>query len=57
MRSAERFLVRLDQETAEPVAGVSADVASSEDVLVAVDSVWTTAFDDAALFRLPLDSR
>lgn len=56
VRTAERFLVRLDPDTAEPVGGVSADVESSGDVIVAFDSVWTTAFDDAALFRLPSDA-
>ncbi len=56
VRSAERFLVRLDPDTAEPVAGVAADVESSGDIVVAFDSVWTSAFDDAALFRLPIDS-
>ena len=56
MRSADRFLIRLDPDTAEPVAGVAADVESSGDIVVAFGSVWTTAFDDAALFRLPIDA-
>jgi hypothetical protein len=56
VRNAERFLIRLDPDTAAPVAGVIADVESSGDVLVAFDSVWTSAFDDAALFRLPIDT-
>lgn len=56
VRTGERFLVRLDPDTAEPVAGVTADVESNGDVVVAFDSVWTTAFDDAALFRLPGDA-
>lgn len=54
VRSAERFLVRLDPDTAAPVGGVTADVESSGDVVVAFDSVWTSAFDDAALFRVPV---
>jgi hypothetical protein len=55
VRSAERFVVRLDPGTGAPVAGVSADVESAGDVIVAFGSVWTTAYDDAALFRLPPD--
>jgi hypothetical protein len=35
------------------VSGVSADVESAGDAVVAFGSVWTTASDDAALFRLP----
>ncbi|WP_448626110.1 hypothetical protein [Geodermatophilus sp. URMC 64] len=53
VRSAERFLVRLDAATGAPVSGVSADVESAGDVVVAFGSVWTTAYDDAAVFRLP----
>jgi outer membrane protein assembly factor BamB len=53
LRSGERFLVRLDAATGTPVSGVSADVESSGDVVVAFGSVWTSASDDAALFRLP----
>jgi outer membrane protein assembly factor BamB len=56
VRSGERFLIRLDPDTAAPVAGVAADVESSGDIVVAFDSVWTTAFDDATLFRLPIDA-
>jgi outer membrane protein assembly factor BamB len=56
VRSADRFLIRLDPDTAEPVAGVTADVESSGDIVVAFDSVWTTAYDDAALFRLPVEA-
>lgn len=56
VRSEARFLVRLDPDTAEPVAGVAADVESSGDIVVAFGSVWTTAFDDAALFRVPIDA-
>jgi hypothetical protein len=53
VRSADRFLVELDPGDATPVRGVSADVTSSGDITVAFGSVWTTAFDDAALFRVP----
>jgi hypothetical protein len=53
VRSADRFLARLDPVSGEPVAGISADVESIGDVVVAFGSVWTTAYDDAALFRLP----
>jgi sugar lactone lactonase YvrE len=53
LRNGERFLVRLDASTGAPVSGVSADVGSAGDVVVAFGSVWTTASDDAALFRLP----
>jgi sugar lactone lactonase YvrE len=56
VRNAERFLIRLDPDTGAPVAGVVADVESSGDIVVAFDSVWTSAFNDAALFRLPIDT-
>jgi outer membrane protein assembly factor BamB len=56
VRSADRFLIRLDPDTAEPVAGIAADVESSGDIVVAFGSVWTTAYDDAALFRVPIDA-
>jgi len=56
VRSADRFLIRLDPDTAEPVIGIAADVESSGDIVVAFDSVWTTAYDDAALFRVPIDA-
>ena len=53
LRDGDRFLVRLDASTGAPVSGVSADVESAGDVVVAFDSVWTTASDDATMFRLP----
>jgi len=53
VRNAERFFVRLDAATGKPVSGVSADVESGGNVAVAFGSVWVTAYDDAALFRLP----
>ncbi|NYJ05559.1 hypothetical protein [Petropleomorpha daqingensis] len=53
LRNGERFLVRLDAATGAPVSGVSADVESAGDVVVAFGSVWTTAYDDATMFRLP----
>jgi len=55
VRSGERFLVQLDAATGTPVSGVSADVESAGDVVVAFGSVWTSAFDDEVLFRLPRD--
>jgi outer membrane protein assembly factor BamB len=55
VRSTDRFLVRLDPATGMPTGGVSADVDSGGDTVVAFGSVWTTAYDDAALFRIPVD--
>jgi outer membrane protein assembly factor BamB len=56
VRSAERFLVRLDPDSGAAVGGISADVESSGDVVVAFGSVWTTAYDDATLFRIPAEA-
>ncbi len=53
VRSAERFLVRLDPTDARPVEGFSSDTPSGGDLTVAFGSLWTSAFDDATVFRLP----
>jgi outer membrane protein assembly factor BamB len=55
VRNDDRLLVRLDATDGTPVSGVSADVGNAGDVAVAFGSVWTTAADDASLFRLPAD--
>jgi streptogramin lyase len=55
VRSAKRFLVRLDPTDGQPVEGFSsADTPSAGSVLVAFGSVWATAYDDEALFRIPI---
>ena len=56
VRSAKRFLVRLDPADGQPVEGLSsADTPSAGSALVAFGSVWATAYDDEALFRIPID--
>jgi streptogramin lyase len=48
VRNADDFLVRIDRETER----ITADVTSGGDVIVVDGHVWTTAYDDAALFVL-----
>lgn len=52
VRSKDQFLRHVDPATNKVTEGLSADVTSSGDVLVAFGSVWTSAYDDATLFRL-----
>lgn len=55
VRSADRFLVRLDPEDGSPVEGISSpDTPSGGDTIVAFGSLWTTAYDEATLFRISL---
>lgn len=55
VRSADRFLVRLDPKDGRPVEGISSpDTPSAGDMLLAFGSLWTTAYDDGTLFRLSL---
>lgn len=54
VRSAERFLLRVDVVTGEIRGEFDAGVDSGGEVIVAFDAVWATAFDDALLVRLPL---
>jgi outer membrane protein assembly factor BamB len=56
VRRAASPLVRIDTATNEVTDELDLGVGSGGDVLVAHGSVWTTAFDDAALFRIDLDS-
>jgi hypothetical protein len=51
IRGADPFLVRADRATGAVVEEFAADVASGGDLLYAFGSIWTTAFDDARLFR------
>lgn len=51
IRGTDPFLVRADRTTGALVEQFEADVASGGDVLYAFGSIWTTAFDDARLFR------
>ena len=53
IRNAADFLQHVDTETGA-VEMISADAPSGGDVLVAFGSVWASAYNDAALFRLPL---
>lgn len=52
VRSGDEFLVRVDRETGDRVEQITADVTSGGDVIVVDGLVWTTAFDDGALFVL-----
>lgn len=54
VRSADRFLVRVDATDATIVDEIVEDLDSGGDVLVAFGAVWATAYDDATLIRLPL---
>jgi streptogramin lyase len=49
-------LRRIDPATNEVTDELDLGVDSGGDVLVAHGAVWTTAYDDAALFRIDLDS-
>jgi hypothetical protein len=55
VRDRDPFLVHVDTADGAVVQRVTEDVRSSGDMLVAFDAIWTTAYDDAALFRIPLD--
>lgn len=52
VRSGDEFLVRVDRETGERAEQITADVTSGGDIIVVDGLVWTTAFDDGALFVL-----
>ncbi|WP_029430359.1 hypothetical protein [Blastococcus sp. URHD0036] len=53
VRSAQHFLVALDAEDGQPVAGYTwPDATSGGDVVLAAGTLWATAYDDRALFRL-----
>ncbi len=52
VRNGDDFLVRIDRATEERAEQIAADVTSGGDVIVVDGLVWTTAFDDGALFVL-----
>lgn len=52
VRTGGRFLRRVDADTMEVVEDLEAPEASGGSVLVAYDSVWATAYDDAVLYRV-----
>lgn len=52
VRTGGRFLRRVDADTMEVVEDLEAPEASGGFVLVAYDSVWATAYDDAVLYRI-----
>ncbi len=52
VRSASAFLTRIDRDTGVPLEALVSETTSGGDVLVAFDSVWTTAYDENLLFRL-----
>ncbi len=54
IRSAARFVERIDAATGEVVEQFDAGVASGGDLMIAFDAVWATAFDDYLLVRQPL---
>jgi hypothetical protein len=55
IRKADPFLVHIDTDAESEVQRLNEDVRSSGDILVAFDAIWTTAYDDVALFRIPLN--
>lgn len=50
VRNGEDFLFRIDRDSETRAEQFTADVTSGGDVLVVDGLIWTTAFDDAALF-------
>ena len=52
VRTGGRFLRHVDADTMEVVEELHAPEVSGGFVLVAHDSVWTTAYDDAVLYRV-----
>lgn len=56
VRRAGAPLTRIDPATNEVTDALELDVPSGGDVLVAHGAVWSTAFDDATLFRIDLAS-
>lgn len=55
LRRPTPLLVHVDTDEGTEVQRLTEDVRSSGDVLIAFDALWTTAYDDAALFRIPLE--
>jgi YVTN family beta-propeller protein len=51
VRGADPMLTRLDRATGEVVDSYSAAVTSGGDVVYAFGSIWTSAYDDAKVFR------
>jgi hypothetical protein len=51
VRGADPMLTRLDRATGETVDSYNAAVTSGGDVVYAFGSIWTSAYDDAKLFR------
>lgn len=56
VRRAGSPLIRIDTVSNEVTDELDLGVPSGGDVLVAHGAVWTTAYDDATLFRIDLDS-
>jgi len=52
MRTGGRFLRHIDADTMEFVEDLEAPEPSGGSVLVAYDSVWATAYDDAVQYRV-----
>lgn len=52
VRTGGRFLRHVEADTMEVVEELHAPEVSGDFVLVASDSVWTTAYDDAVLYRV-----
>lgn len=52
VRTGGRFLRRVDADTMEVVEDLEAPEVSGGSVLIAYDSVWATAYDNAALYRV-----
>ena len=51
VRNVDPFLTRADRNTGAVVQQYQADATSGGDILYAFGSIWTTASDDATLFR------
>ena len=57
IRTADPFLRRVDPDNGALLETIGADVTSPGDTLVAFGALWTSAYNDAALFRLPLSDQ
>lgn len=55
VRSSETFLTRVDAADGSIRERLTEDVTSGGDVIIAFGAVWATAYDDAALLRIPVE--
>lgn len=54
IRNVDTFLTEFDGTTGEVLQTYASDATSGGDMIVAFGHVWTTAFDDATLFAIPV---